>query len=145
MWLIKRGYNERLVRSKVLDARTFNRSYLLHKEKSERKKKLTLNVVYHPAFSNLYKMLKKIHILLACDKEHHKVFPDTPTVGFRRGKSLKDMLVRAKVPQLGDKTGKSEGCAGKRCGVCPFIKTTSEFNSMQILWYTVRGELHYKV
>ena len=128
-WLIKRGYNERLVRSKVLDARKFDRSYLLHKEKHERKNKLTLNIVYHPAFGNLSRTLNKIHILLACDKEHRKVFPNTPTVGFRRGKSLKDMLVRAKVPQLGDRTGKSEGCEGKRCGVCPFIKTTSEFDS----------------
>ena len=32
-------------------------------------------------------------MLLAADKEHKKVFPDVPVVGFCNGKSLKDYLV----------------------------------------------------
>ena len=137
-WLIGRGYDERLVRSKVLNARKFSRSELLNKERAERRNKLTLNIVYHPVFRNLSKLLNKIHILLACDKEHHRVFPSTPVVGFRRGKSLKDMLVRAKVPELGEKVGKSEACKGKRCGVCPFINQGSEFFGKDGKRYTIR-------
>ena len=38
-------------------------------------------------------------MLLAPDKEHEKVFADVPVVGFHNGKSLKDYLVRAALPE----------------------------------------------
>ena len=138
-WLLKRGYDERLVRSKILDARRLNRHELLHREKSEKKQRLTLNIVYHPAFQNLNKLLRRIHVILTSDKEHQKVFGDIPIVGFRRGKSLKDMLVRAKVPPVVEIEGKSEGCLKKSCSVCPHVKTTSEFTSKDGQTYSIRG------
>ena len=36
--------------------------------------------------------------MLTADAQHRKVFPEAPIVGFKRGKSPKDLLVRAKVP-----------------------------------------------
>ena len=83
--------------------------------------------------------MRKIHILLACNNDHQKVFQDIPTVGFRRGKSLKDFLVRAKVPPLGDNRGSSGGCLGKRCGVCTNVKNTTEFASNRSKTYDIRN------
>ena len=45
-------------------------------------------------------MLSEIHLLLTPDREHGKVFENVPIIGFRRAKSLKDILVRAKVAPL---------------------------------------------
>ena len=51
--------------------------------------------------------MKELHIFLTPNKEHKKVFPDVPVVGFWNGQNLKDYLVRAKLPKL-DKSGKCE-------------------------------------
>jgi len=127
-WLMDRGYNDKLVRSQVIKARKFKRKDLLNKEhKGSRDPKLVLNVTYHPAYAHLKSLLRNIHILLTPDAEHRKVFTDVPLIGFKRGKSLKDLLVRAKLP-VKREPGKSEGCQSKRCGVCPFIANTTTFS-----------------
>ena len=45
--------------------------------------------------------------MLAPDKEHKRVFPEVPIMGFRNGKSLKGYLVRAALPKI-DNAGGSE-------------------------------------
>ena len=124
---MKRGYDLLLIRNKVLDAQRQKRKLLLNRERREKDYKPTLNITYHPAFQNLSSLLRKIHIILACNNDHQKVFQDIPTVGFRRGKSLEDFLVCAKVPPLGDNRSSSGGCLGKRCGVCTNVTNTTEF------------------
>ena len=47
-------------------------------------------------------IFQELHLLLAPDKEHKKVFPDVPVVGFCNGKSLKDYLVRAALPKTNE-------------------------------------------
>ena len=50
-------------------------------------------------------------------KEHEKVFSTVPIVGFKKGKSLKDFLVRAKVPPIEKPKGGCAPCGGNdvRC------------------------------
>ena len=71
--------------------------------------KLTFNITYYPTFQNTKTILEELQILLEPDKEHHKVFPNVPVVGFRNGKNLKDHLVRASLLIL-NKTIGSEPC-----------------------------------
>ncbi|MEO0684792.1 MAG: hypothetical protein AAFY76_07015, partial [Cyanobacteria bacterium J06649_11] len=99
-WLMKRGYDEKLIRKKVLDARKHKRTDLLDSVRSDKKHKVTLNITFNPAFQNLNKLLRKLHLILTCDDKHQQVFKDIPSVGFRKGKSLRDFFVRAKVPQM---------------------------------------------
>ena len=56
--------------------------------------------MYHPSLAQLNITMTSIHLLLTPDNEHNKVFRDVPVIGFRRAKSLKDILVRAKIPQF---------------------------------------------
>ena len=72
--------------------------------------------------------MEELHISLTPNKEHKKVFPDVPVVGFRNGKSLKDYLVRAKLPKL-DESGRCEPCGKKTCFVCDSIITTTTFTT----------------
>ena len=117
-----------MVRDQILKARKFRREDLLSEQDREKKNPgLVLNITYHPKFSHLKSILSNIHILLTPDKEHHKVFGNIPIIGFRKGKSLKDLLVRAKLPLLKSGKGESSGCARKRCGVCQFLPKTETF------------------
>ena len=70
--------------------------------------------------------MEQLHILLTPNKEHKKVFPDVPVVGFQNGKSPEDYLVRAKLPKL-DESGRCESCRKKFCLVCDFIRTATTF------------------
>ena len=44
--------------------------------------------------------MTRIHILLTPDNKHNEVFRDVPVIGFRRAKSLKNILVRAEILQI---------------------------------------------
>ena len=128
---MKRGFSEKLIRSEILRARKFHRSELLtEKPKEVNESKLTFNITYHPAFNCVKEILARIHLLLVPDDEHQSVFQNIPIVGFKRGKSLKDFLVRAKIKvQSGE--GESKECKGSRCDVCKIINTTSTFDDSE--------------
>ena len=90
--------------------------------------KLTFNIIYYPVLQNIRNILRELHLLLAPDEEHEKVFPDVSVVGFRNGKSLKDLLVRAALPKTNE-TGRCEPCGRKTCLVCNSIRTTTTFTT----------------
>ena len=81
--------------------------------------------------------------MLTPDAQYRKVFPEVPIVGFKRGKSLKDLLVRAKVPVEKETDGKFCGCQGKRCEVCKFLEEKSTFTNKESSdTYKIREGLH---
>ena len=77
-----------------------------------------VNIIYHPNFSNLKDTMSFLYLLLTQDQERQKLFHKVPVIGFRRRKSLKYILVRAKVPPV----KKDEGFCGpykkSRCEIC---------------------------
>lgn len=140
-WLINRGYKEDLVREQVLKARKFNRNCLLDKgpRPVNKERKLILNITYHPKIAKLRKILTKIHLILTPNKEHQKVFSNVPILGFKKGKSLRDILVRAKVRQPVTESI-CKGCGGKRCKTCSILKVTNTFtNREKTLSYNIKG------
>ena len=85
---MKRGYGSKLVRKKILRARKLPRNELLDKEKSQgNDSKLTFNVIYYPVFRHLKNQLKELHVILACDEDHKKVFPEVPIIKITCGES----------------------------------------------------------
>ena len=72
--------------------------------------------------------MEELHILLTLNKEHKKVFPNVPVIGFRNGKSLKDFLVSATLPKLNG-SGRCEPCGKKTCLVCDSISTATTFTT----------------
>ena len=128
-WLFEKGYTEKMVKKQVLQAREHSRESLLEKVKSEsNQKKLTFNITYYPVFQNVRNILQELHILLTPDQEHKKVFQGIPVVGFRNGKSLKDHLVRAKLPNV-EIAARSESCGKGNCQVCDYICDTDTFTT----------------
>ena len=130
-FLLERGYSSKLVRKEILRARKISRNELLDKEKSQGNvSKLTFNVTYYPVFRHLKSPLKELHVILACDEDHKKVFPEVPIIGFKNNKNLKSHLVRVTLPDINE-VGRYEPCGGKRppCQLCNNMKNTSTFES----------------
>ena len=127
--LIERGYNEKIIRNKILRAREHSRNDLLEIEKQQMsEQKLTFNITYYPAFQNVRAIMEELHILLTPNKEHKKVFSNVSVIGFRNGKSLKDFLVRATLPKING-SGRCEPCGKKTCLVCDSISTATTFTT----------------
>ena len=125
-WSMEKGYIERMVRTQILKVRGQSRDSLPEQVNTRTSEsKLTFNITYYPAFRNVRSILEELQILLAPDKEHKKVFPEVPIVGFRNGKSLKDYLVRAALPKM-DNAGGSEPCGKGTCQVCDHIIITNK-------------------
>ena len=79
--------------------------------------KLVFNI-YHPNLSNLKDTMSFLHLLLTPDQEYQKVFHKVPIIGFWRAKSLKDILVGAKVPPVQKNEGFCGPCKKSRCEIC---------------------------
>ena len=90
---------------------------------------IVFHITYHPVFSKFKNVLSEIHLLLTPDREHGKVFEKVPIIGFRRAKSLKDILVRVKVAPLEKKKGCYRSCGGTKCKICKHVVTTETFRS----------------
>ena len=109
-----------VVRQKIFNAQKISRNELLKKERNpQEENKLKFGIKYYTAIQNTKIILEELQILLAPDKEHQKVFPYVPIVGFCNGKSLKDHLLRASLPILNNTLG-SETCLKINCQVCQF-------------------------
>ena len=113
-----RGYNGKMIRKHILRAQEHSKKALIEREITE-----TCDT-YYPVFQNIRNILQELHLLLVPDKKHKKVFSKVPVIGFRKdGKSLKDYLVRAVLPQT-NKTERCEPSGQKTCLVCDSIRSS---------------------
>ena len=68
------------------------------------------------------------------------IFPEKPMIAFRRPRSLKDNLVRAKVKPRQDKPkGESRPCNTSRCQTCRLIPIAQTFKSKSWAISTIKG------
>ena len=132
-WLLARGYGENEVDSQIDRVRDKDRAPLLDTRPREKDDmKIPFVLTYHPARHKVYEILRKNQNLLLVDKEHEAVFKDKIFVTFRRAKSLKDKLVRAKLPSI-DEELMEKGtfrCNGRRsCQICPLMREGDTFHN----------------
>ena len=93
-YLLERGYSDKMVRKEILRARAIPRDALLEKvNDQEKQNKITFNITYHPVFGDARKILEELHVILASDDGHKKVFLKVPMIGFKINKHLKAHLV----------------------------------------------------
>ena len=90
---------------------------------------LVFNIIYHPNFSNLKDTMSFLHLLLTPGQEHQKVFHKVTIIGFWRAKSLKDILVRTKVPSVQKNEEFCGPCKKLRCKICEHNVSTYSFKS----------------
>ena len=123
------GCNTKMIRKQILKVQEHPRNDLLERENPQMSgPALTFNISYYPAFQKVRAIMEEFHVLLTPNKEHEKVFPNVPVIGFRIGKSLKDLLVKPTLPILNE-SGRCEPCGKKTCLVCDFISAATTFTT----------------
>ena len=105
---------------------------MLDKEKNQRNdSKLIFNVTYYPVFRYLKSQLKELHVILACDEDHKKVFPKVPIIVFKNNENLKSHLLRAAVPDINE-VGRCKPCVGKKQEVFSNMKKTNNYGNSRV-------------
>ena len=102
-WLCNRGYGEKEVLEQISKVRGRDRLSLLDRQpETKGDKRIPLVLAYHPALNKVYEILKQNSKLILVDDEHKEVFQNKIFLSFQRAKNLKDQLVRAKLPSIGE-------------------------------------------
>jgi len=141
--LVTRGYDQNAVSASVQKARQQERQELLqYKEKQTNNDRVPYVLTYHPELPDVRNVVDKHWPTIESSRKLSKVFKDKPVIAYRRPKSLRDILVKAKI-----KTGKgsaqkgsSSPCNAPRCKTCPMMKPTSRFSSTLGAISSVKGK-----
>ena len=84
--------------------------------------------MYHSVLRDVQKVLNEAQIASYAERGTQIVFGETPPViGWRKARTLKDYLERAKITNRDTKESKSARCNSKRCQVRQCIEKASEF------------------
>ena len=96
--LIDRGYPQTMIENLLLDIKfTERESALLKHNNKEEKEILPFVTQYQPSASTLKEFLMKNWNLIQNQPLLRQIFKEPPIISYKKGKSLKDMLVRAKI------------------------------------------------
>ena len=97
--LLERGYSAVISSQKYLSEVKFGdrKTALQEGNKSASKKLLPFVTQYHPALPSLKKILMGKWHLIQNQQRLREIFKEPTLISYRKGKSLKDLLVRAKL------------------------------------------------
>ena len=94
--LIERGYPEKLIQETLSEVKFENRNAALTQKPNENKRILPFVTQYQPSVPNLKQILIKNWHLIE-QPRLKEIFKEPPIISYTRGRSLKDILVRAKL------------------------------------------------
>jgi len=96
--LQNRGYPGSIVEKHTSEIKLSDRDLLLvQKNKTARKKILPFATQYHPELPNLKDTIMGKWHLIDSQSQLRNIFKELPIISYRKGKSLKDILVKAKL------------------------------------------------
>lgn len=96
--LIDRGYPQTMIEDLLSDIKfTERESALMKHNNKEEKEILPFVTQYQPSVSTLKEVLMKNWNLIQNQPLLRQIFKETPIISYKKGKSLKDVLVRAKI------------------------------------------------
>ena len=95
--LITRGYPHEMIQTTLSEVNFAKRQSALQQKKKTRKQILPFVTTYHPSVRNLKNILMQNWNLIQNQPLLKIIFKDPPIISYKRGQSLKDMLVRAKI------------------------------------------------
>ncbi|CAN7976819.1 unnamed protein product, partial [Ixodes persulcatus] len=127
--LIRQNYPPGVINSAIEKASRLDRTTAINKTsvRSSENNQYNLVLTYASNLPNINNILRKNFNILSQNQRLQSVFPQAPRVVYRRGKSLKDMLVRSKTTHeefLG-----SRPCRVPRCKVCSHMTESVEVKS----------------
>ena len=94
--LLERGYPEKLIQTTLLEVKFEERKLALQPKQKENKR-IMLTTTYQPSVPNLKQILTKKWHLIEQQPLLSEIYRDPPLISYKRRRSLKDILVRAKL------------------------------------------------
>ena len=95
--LIERGYPKNLVQRTLSEVIFENRKQALQQKPHTNKRILPFVTQYHPSVTNLKQILMENWHLIERQPLLREIYKEPPLISYKRGRSLKDILVRAKL------------------------------------------------
>ena len=95
--LKSRGYPEKVIERSLAGVTFASRQSALTQKKKGQERLLPFVTTYHPAIKNLKQILMEQWSLIQTQPLLKTVFQKPPIISYKKGKSLKDTLVRAKI------------------------------------------------
>ena len=132
--LHRRGYLKQDIASAIDKARQRSRDALLsYRPKSaEVGTILPFVLTYHPDLPKVRDIVDKNWSIIESSDELKDIYQSKPVMAFRRPKSLRDFLVRARLKPNSDddnQTGECRPCGRKRCQCCKMITSAGTVKS----------------
>ena len=135
--LISRGYRVRIIEDAFRRVMKVTREEALKKVEVKKTTREVLSLTYHPGLPSASTILRKHYsVMLVEDPDMQEVLTAPSLVCYRRHKNLKDLLVRAKVPNkrkrrrpTGLKPCHTKGGCCIMCSYCPTTKTHKCFRT----------------
>ena len=134
--LLSRGYNLGIINKARERISGISRQEALKRVEKETTKQGTRCFVteYHPSLPSMGPLLRKHwSVMVERDTRLKEIFPKPSMVAYRRGSSLKELLVRAKMPMDVRRSRRqmdrqSFMNCGQQCVLCPFAKNATSHN-----------------
>ena len=95
--LIERGYPEKLTRETLSEVKSESRKEALTQKQKQNKRILPFVTQYYRSVPNLKQILMKNRHFIEQQPRLNEIFREPPIVSYKRGRSLKDILVKAKL------------------------------------------------
>ena len=92
-----RGYPKAFVERITCEVKFSERKLALKQKKKQQKKILPFTTKFHPALPNIKNILMNKWHLIQNQPKLREIFKEPPIISYKRGRSLKDILVKAKL------------------------------------------------
>jgi len=96
--LLERGYPRELAEKNVTEVKFSSRNEALKNKTRTSRNVLPYITTFNPATPNRKKILMKYWHLITESNRLGQIYSEPPIVAYRKDKSLKDLLIRAKIP-----------------------------------------------
>ena len=127
--LITRSYPENLVNTALDKARLISRSTALRRvirKKQRAKQRPVFAIKYDPRLPSITNIQAKHWRSMTKQNQYlAQVFPEPPLTAFKKQKNIRDMIIRAKVPETRryeQRIKRGTNKCGRQCTACPFVK-----------------------
>jgi hypothetical protein len=124
-YLIKRGYKRNFVNKQIERAANIPRNIALQTKGKAPNDRIPFVITYNPVLPNITNILRKHFNTLQSSNRCKTIFSSSPLVSFRRSSTLRDILVRAQLPNNTSNQSSSLQPGSFRCGsncaTCPYI------------------------
>ena len=131
--LLGREYRPGVVNSAIERAKAIPRTKALEKVPPKITDRVVFALDFNPQLPSVSGIIKSAWRVMSKDPKMKAVFPKPPMVAWRRPKSLKDKLVKTKVPEQQNRPQrKSHGmrkCNKNGCLTCPYVMEIHQVQS----------------